>query len=544
MVQELSQNSDRDFVAKGDEARDVQDWPRAIANYGHALESDSKVAGGIWVQYGHALKENGQLVDAEQAYKTAQKHSNGDPDPHLHLGHVLKAQGRMNEAESEYADALVLSRGSVDAVVELKDLGWTDAKIRSTLSNIESDRNNKRDGKNILVFDLTDLFQYLGQNRIVTGIQRVQADILEAAMQDQAIETIIVSYSKVSRRWVEVPPDYFALIKNAASRGSDINEKTWSIAIGRLNRVIDNGLYFEFTENSTLINLGTSWDFDNYALTVRNAKIEYNIKYIVFIHDCVPLLFPETCVDEQRRKYTGWVRGVLFEADQVLVNSEATSRDVMHLAEIIKIEIQEPIVCRLDGQYKSAEQTYASEFDLQVLKNLDLVRGSFVLYVSTLEPRKNHLFAFNGWLSMIKRRGLDNVPDLVCVGKTSYFHEILLKHLEASSLLKQRVHLFTNISDIELASLYRSCCFTIYPSRYEGWGLPITEALCHGKTAVVTNISSLPEAGGAFVDYFELGNEPDFTMKVERMIDHRPYLQERENHIATHFEPRSWRDVA
>ena len=78
-----------------------------------------------------------------------------------------------------------------------------------------------------------------------------------------------------------------------------------------------------------------------------------------------------------------------------------------------------------------------------------------------------------------------------------------MARLKASELLQRRVRLFRRVSDADLVRLYQDCLFTIYPSTYEGWGLPVTEALCFGKAVVTTAISSLPEAGGQYADYFD-----------------------------------------
>jgi tetratricopeptide (TPR) repeat protein len=87
----------------------------------------------IWVQYGHALKESGNLGEAENAYRKSLELDADVADTHLQLGHVLKIQGRRIEASAAYLRALVLDPALDHASIELRSLGWTTGRIRLAL---------------------------------------------------------------------------------------------------------------------------------------------------------------------------------------------------------------------------------------------------------------------------------------------------------------------------------------------------------------------------------------------------------------------------
>ena len=87
----------------------------------------------IWVQYGHALKESGNLPEAENAYRKSLELDADVADTHLQLGHVLKIQGRKIEATIAYLRALLLDPGLDHATLELKGLGWTKGRIQLVL---------------------------------------------------------------------------------------------------------------------------------------------------------------------------------------------------------------------------------------------------------------------------------------------------------------------------------------------------------------------------------------------------------------------------
>ena len=99
-------------------------------------------------------------------------------------------------------------------------------------------------------------------------------------------------------------------------------------------------------------------------------------------------------------------------------------------------------------------------------------------------------------------------------------------------------------SDAELASLYRDCLFTLYPSFYEGWGLPVTESLCFGKTVAASNRGSIPEAGGEFCAYFDPDDLNDAERVVGGLIRHPERIAALEERIATSFRPPGWDDTA
>ncbi len=88
-----------------------------------------------------------------------------------------------------------------------------------------------------------------------------------------------------------------------------------------------------------------------------------------------------------------------------------------------------------------------------------------MLFVSTVESRKNHLAAFDAWIGMIRRHGRRHVPKLVCVGNRGWLNDAVYARLQSQDGLRGHVHMLSGLSDAELDLLYRSCLFTLYPSR-------------------------------------------------------------------------------
>jgi glycosyltransferase involved in cell wall biosynthesis len=128
------------LISRGDRARDSRDWVSAARYYRKALDQKPDNPP-IWVQYGHALKESGNIGAAENAYRKSLELDAGVADTHLQLGHALKIQGRKIEASAAYLRALVLDPALDHAALELKGLGWTRGRIQLALRRERSENN-------------------------------------------------------------------------------------------------------------------------------------------------------------------------------------------------------------------------------------------------------------------------------------------------------------------------------------------------------------------------------------------------------------------
>jgi hypothetical protein len=133
-----------DSIALADQARDAGQWGRAAQLYRKIVDRNPRNAG-MWVQYGHALKESGELRDpaklalAEAAYRKALSIDPGGADTHLQLGHVLKLQGKTEDAQASYLRSFALDPSMPYPVEELYRLGWSELQV-TELRGLLADR--------------------------------------------------------------------------------------------------------------------------------------------------------------------------------------------------------------------------------------------------------------------------------------------------------------------------------------------------------------------------------------------------------------------
>lgn len=568
-----SSDSVAGLIAVGDTARSRGDWAAAASAYREALASQPELAA-IWVQLGHAEKERGAMDAAQAAYGQATKLRPLEADAFVHLAHLQKRMGLVDKAIISFLHALhagdcgpetsdellwlinhrpkhnqretlpaLLKRAVTPLAPRAAELALL-TQLRAILTEDMAEPASVGEERHTLVFDISDLIAYYRNARLPTGIQRVQIETIEGAVQQGGDRNIrLCCFIDGREDWLELPLEHMRSIARLSTASGDRTAPEWVEAMDRLRLFLSLTEPFDFPQGASLINLGTSWWLQNYFLYVREAKAKRGIRYVPFVHDMIPIITPEHCVRGLTQDFISWVIGVFDHADHFLVNSDATRDDLIAVAAQLgyTVERDDVAVIALDTDFRKPERKRLSDTALQQWK---LEPGEFVLFVSTIESRKGHLIAFEAWAELIARHGASAVPKLVCVGNQGWLNAQIYQRLADDPVLAERVTMLSRLSDEELALLYRSCRFTLYPSLYEGWGLPVTESLCYGKVPLISDAASLPQAGGDFAVYVEAGSVSSLVEAADRLMFDDAHRKALETRIASDFKPRSWSDLA
>ena len=218
------------------------------------------------------------------------------------------------------------------------------------------------------------------------------------------------------------------------------------------------------------------------------------------VHDLVPLRFPEWVQARTLRMHGPKYENAARTCDRVFVNSRFTAGEV---AELLRVPEERVVVA-----YPGIDPRFRREGDRAELG------GPYVLAVSTLEPRKN-LPALVAAFSLVRRRR----PELtLAIAGLAGWEE---QPLDAAG-----VRLLGFVQDDELARLYRGASVFAYPSRFEGFGLPVVEALASGVPAVVSSHPSLDEASGDRALRANPEDAEEFARTLERALESPPELRE------------------
>lgn len=216
-------------------------------------------------------------------------------------------------------------------------------------------------------------------------------------------------------------------------------------------------------------------------------------KKILTIHDLVNAKFPQWAGGEKNcRVWREQMVVAAAGADLILADSVATKADVINDFGIAPEKIQ-VVYYGVDGRL--SENLYRKDCTSVKFG----LRDRYVLSVCTLEPRKN-LTGLIEAFGLYKARFPSDPIQLVIVGKTGWVTEPIFKSIKESPYAGDIV-LTGYVTDEDLLSLYKNCLFAAYPSFYEGFGLPVLEALSLGKTIICSDTSSMPEVGGEAAAY-------------------------------------------
>lgn len=244
------------------------------------------------------------------------------------------------------------------------------------------------------------------------------------------------------------------------------------------------------------------------------------IRSVVTIHDLIFLRYPEYYNFIDRQIYKFKFRYAAENADKVIVISEQTKRDVIDFFNINanKVEVI----------YQSCSPIFRRKISLEnrnsVTKKYNLPE-KYILNIGTIEPRKNLMLIVN---ALQYTKGVE----LVVIGKETGYADNVKQFIESASL-KDRVHFVNNVSQGDLPAIYQSCEIFVYPSRFEGFGIPILEALYSEVPVIAATGSCLEEAGGRGSSYVDPDDEHQLAAEINDVL-HNP--EKRKEMIAMGIE--------
>jgi glycosyltransferase involved in cell wall biosynthesis len=397
--------------------------------------------------------------------------------------------------------------------------------------------------KIIVLFDLTDLVRHFAFHTHLTGIQRVQASIiltLARGGSSQNLAPVFLSFGATQRQWFILSSSFLSNLLREMFLPPEQRKSTFSAEDAR-DGILPYSTPFRAHEvlfegaASVFCLLGTGWIHQDYFNRVLPLRREFGTKIAVMLHDLIPIFLPETCDSGTVRLFEGFLLRSLHCADHIFCVSESTARDLRRYVESRSLQMPSISVTRNGSSFTS----FVAE-GKQKQERIALPER-FVLFVGTIEARKNHHFILRCWRRMMERG--DNPPDLVCLGMIGWKCEEFLTELVETGYLGGKVHIKTGVSDAELQDLYERCLFTLCPSLYEGWGLPVGESLAHGKICVCSDRGAIPEVAGGFGSYIDIDDFDRSLNLIHDLIKDDGGRQIREESIRRDYLPIAWDDV-
>ena len=208
---------------------------------------------------------------------------------------------------------------------------------------------------------------------------------------------------------------------------------------------------------------------------------------VVTLHDLAFLRFPKVLTRSKRLYHRTFTMRSLQRATMIITVSESTKQDAIELAGIPARRLQ-TVYASIDERFSSK----ATEEEINAFRQKHELSQDFLLYLGTLEPRKNITTLIEAFAHL--RRVYGRTEKLVLAGGKGWLYEAIYEKI-AQLGLKGEVIFPGFVGESEQKLWYSAASAFVYPSLYEGFGLPVAEALACGTPVVTSNVSSLPEAG-------------------------------------------------
>ncbi|MEJ5048773.1 glycosyltransferase family 1 protein [Chryseobacterium culicis] len=303
--------------------------------------------------------------------------------------------------------------------------------------------------------------------------------------------------------------EYLLLNKNTSERGKDIlkhpNVHFIETSKGNFSRQLKMGKDAQ-KQNADIFHglsgeLPLKWD-------------SKPIKKVVTIHDLIFVRYPQYYSFFDRRIHFWKFKKAADMADKIIAISEQTKRDIIQYLKVPETKIE----VIYQGCHQAFKEQQSPEL-MQEVKEKFRLPERFILNVGTIEDRKN-------LLNVVKAINGTEIPLVVVGRKTKYFQKIE-KFLKKSKMEKQVLFL-EGVSMDELACLYKLADIFVYPSFFEGFGIPVIEALFSKTVVVTSNTSCLPEAGGKDSVYINPDNDLDIRAKIKFLWENESERKRRE----------------
>ena len=250
---------------------------------------------------------------------------------------------------------------------------------------------------------------------------------------------------------------------------------------------------------------------------------------VVTIHDVIFDIIKEDFPWHDRVVYKLKTQKAIQESTKIIAISEATKQDLIGRFDAIPDKIS-VIYQPIDIQFQ--KENYHDESLVMVKKKYNLP-PSFLLYVGAFMKRKNVLPMIKAWQKLPKDH---RIPFFIFGNGREYKKEVM-DYISKNHLGKW-MHILPPVPFEELPMLYRLADSVVYPSRYEGFGLPVLEALACGARVVTSSVSSMPEAGGDLPVYVDPGNIESISEGIRKSLEQsRPDAVKLSDHLAR-FNPR------
>lgn len=273
----------------------------------------------------------------------------------------------------------------------------------------------------------------------------------------------------------------------------------------------------------------------HYAPRFSPVPTAISVMDLSFIH------YPELFKKSDLYQLKNWTAYSAKKAKKIFTISKASKDDIIRAYKVP----EDKVIVTYPG-IKQILNIRNETSNMNEIRNKYGIEGEYILFVGTLQPRKNISKLVQAFSEIIKNKEKHKIEknlQLVIVGKKGWLYEEIIQSPKKFHV-EDYVNFLEYVPENDLVLLYQNAVCFVLPSLYEGFGLPVLEAMKNGCPVVTSNISSLPEAGGDAAIYFDPNNLEDMVAKINMVIDDEKLRTELKSKGYKQIKKFSWEETA
>ncbi len=287
-----------------------------------------------------------------------------------------------------------------------------------------------------------------------------------------------------------------------------------------------------------------NWDLPKSYYRFLQILKRHKVTIVVICYDLIPIKFPEFSSKRFTKAFTKFYSDYSTLFDKVLCISKKSAEDYNN-AKIqgILANNNSQIVqtFRLGGNYYKHDLLLSEENHSPDVKLKKLIHKKYILVVGSLVPHKN-IKTIIAAFDLLINSSHDDVC-LIFAGNKGWDSETD-NLIESNKMYGKLIEILGSVTDAQLDFLYQNCYCLVQASFYEGFGLPVVEALQHCKPVIASNGGSLPEVGGDFCRYFSPTQPTELYEALKELLDSEIYYNNLVERIRNEYIPFSWQESA
>lgn len=282
--------------------------------------------------------------------------------------------------------------------------------------------------------------------------------------------------------------------------------------------------------DTIFITWGEWWD--GVYLAMLERLHDEGVHLSTVIHDVGPMVAPHLS-GHSTASLSAYCQRIVPLCDMVFCVSRNTQADLTVWLQQHGYSIPPMTVIRLGEDFSSdpPQRPHHENFAASGLKGDD-----YIMCMGTVELKKNHTLLYYTY-RLAYERGI-TLPKIIVAGRKGWMSEVFLELISKDPQIKNQFVFVEQPSDAELVWLYEHCRFTLLPSYYEGWGIPIAESLYYGVPCASSNTSSMVEIGEGIIEHFSPSSSDECLQAIQRWLDPAALADARKKTNA--YQPTSW----